>query len=133
VEADKNVSLRAAAAAAGAGPKALSDPVRQTMPLVGRTRTVADPNLIEPWYTPAKWQRGSYFSLCKVSGCLGHRPLFVPVALCPHFLSPVEPRKEIHQTEVLLFRPDCLTPKTIRAHGLALDHTRGRDFDARSP
>jgi hypothetical protein len=59
--------------------------------------------------------------------------LFGPVALGAYFLSPVEPRKEIHQTKVLLFRPDCLTLKTIRAHGLALDHSRGRDFDARSP
>jgi hypothetical protein len=59
--------------------------------------------------------------------------LFVPVALREYFLSPVEPRKEIHQTEVLLFRPNCLTLKTSRAHGLALDHGRGRDFDALSP
>jgi hypothetical protein len=59
--------------------------------------------------------------------------LFVTVALCAYFLSPVEPWEEIHQTEVLLFRPDCLTPKTGCAHGLALDHSSGRDFDARSP
>jgi hypothetical protein len=55
------------------------------------------------------------------------------MALRAYFLSPVEPWKEIHQTEVLLFRPDCLALKTSRAHGLALDHGRGRDFDARSP
>jgi hypothetical protein len=55
------------------------------------------------------------------------------MALRAYFLSPVEPWKEIHQTEVLLFRPDCLTPKTGCAHGLALDHSSGRDFDARSP
>src|SRR5260370_41924634 len=67
----------------------------------------------------AQVSQGSGFSLFKVSGCLGHRTLFVPVALCAYFLSPVEPRKEIHQTEVLLFRPDCLTLKTSRAHGLA--------------
>ena len=76
--------------------------------------------------------RGAGLPLCD-AGCLGHRTLFVPVALCAYFLSPVEPREEIHQAEVLLFRPDCLTLKAIRAHGLALDHSRGRDFDARSP
>jgi hypothetical protein len=76
---------------------------------------------------------GSAFFKVSGSGCLGHRTLFVPVALCAYFLSPVSPRKEIHQTEVLLFRPDCITLKTGRAHALALDHSRGRDFDARSP
>ena len=56
--------------------------------------------------------RGAGLPLCD-AGCLGHRTLFVPVALRAYFLSPVEPRKEIHQTEVLLFRPDCLTLKTF--------------------
>ena len=49
--------------------------------------------------------RGAELPLCD-AGCLGHRTLFVPVALCAYFLSPVEPWKEIHQTEVLLFRPE---------------------------